>query len=145
MKSPLLRLTLRRGSVYMMRHTSLTSPLPHYLVVVNLDPLADEVLVLAVVTSNISLRRARAAAAGQPPETVVEFGPADYSVLDHPSCIDCNDVKRLRTADLDRAVCARPSISRPDLPEPVLRRVVAGILASSRVAEDIKALVRPTA
>ena len=128
----------------MMRHSTLTSPLPHFHVMVNLNPLKDEVIALAVVTSNISGRRARAAAFGQPPETIVDFGPADYPVLDHPSCIDCNDVKRMRASDLDRAVNARPSISRPDLPASVLDRVVVGILASSRVAEDIKALVRPT-
>ena len=46
-----LRLTLREGSVYYFAERSLTSPEPHYFIVVNSDPLAQRVLVLSAYSS----------------------------------------------------------------------------------------------
>ncbi len=143
-RSPLLRLTLRQGSVYKMPHRALTSPLPHFLVVVNRSPVSDEVLLLTVVTSNIDLRREFAVVNGDAPETIVVFGPDDYAELDHVSCIDCNDVKVMRAEEFEQAVRTNPSAPCLDLPSSVLDRVVAGILASGRVRKDHKALVRPS-
>lgn len=143
-RSARLRLTLRQGTVYLMSHRGLTSPLPHYLVVLNQNPLSGELLVLSVVTSNVAFRRERASVRGQPPETIVEFGPSDYPVLAHPSCIDCNDVKIMSASEFERCALSRSSNPKADLPSPILARVVAGILASSSVSEAVKALVRPS-
>lgn len=126
-----------------MPHRGLTSPLPHFLVVVNRVPLRDRLIVLSVVTSNVALRRKIAAAGNELPETVVEIGPADYSPLSHLSCIDCNQLQTMSATDFERTVLSGSAVSELDLPAPVLARVVAGILASSRVSAEIKALVRP--
>ena len=48
-----LRLTLRPGAVYYFQHRALTSVEPHYFIVVNSDPLRDQVLLLAVATSKV--------------------------------------------------------------------------------------------
>lgn len=141
-KSARLRLTLRQGTVYFMPHRGLTSPLPHYLAVVNRDPLSDELLVLSVVTSSVALRRKIAAQRNQPAETIVEFGPSDYAPLSHPSCIDCNTLQTMTAAEFEREVLSGEARAEPDLPPPVLARVLAGILASSRVRPELKALIR---
>jgi hypothetical protein len=48
---PKLRLTLREGSVYYFTERSLTSAEPHYFIVVNSNPITQELLLLGVVTS----------------------------------------------------------------------------------------------
>jgi hypothetical protein len=48
-----LRLTLRYGSVYYFPDRALSSPEPHYFVVVNSRPLDQPILALLVVTSQI--------------------------------------------------------------------------------------------
>ena len=42
-----------KGSVYYFAERHLTSPEPHYFIVVNSDPLAQQVLLLSVVTSKV--------------------------------------------------------------------------------------------
>lgn len=138
-----LRLTLRQGSVYFMRHRALTSPLRHFCVVMNAAPLSDEVIVLGVVTSSVDLRRERIRLTGEAPETLVEIGPADYTELDHASAIDCNDAKRMSASDFEAEFRARSMSGMADLPAPVVERVVAGILASRAVPAAVKALVKP--
>ena len=140
---PVLRLTLRQGSVFLMRHRDLTSPLRHFCVVMNAEPLRDVVIVLGVVTSSVELRRERIRLNGEAPETLVVIGPADYAELDHESAIDCNDTKRMDAAEFEREFNARSFQGMTDLPAPVVARVVAGILASRAVPAAIKALVRP--
>lgn len=142
-RSTRLRLTLRQGTVYFMPHRGLSSPLPHFCVVVNFDPLSDEVLLLSVVTSNVSGRKELAVSRNQSMETIVEFGPDDYAPLDHASCIDCNDLKKMSASEFEDAVKSRAAVPEDDLPPPVLARVVAGILASTRIEQKIKALVSP--
>jgi hypothetical protein len=51
---PKLRLTLREGSVYYFTERSLTSTKPHYFVVVNSNPVAQELLLLGVFTSKVA-------------------------------------------------------------------------------------------
>jgi hypothetical protein len=73
-----LRLTLREGSVYYFAERHLTSPEPHYFIVVNSDPLAQQVLVLSVVTSKVDDVKLRRKAC---PETLVELAPNVFDVL----------------------------------------------------------------
>jgi hypothetical protein len=81
-----LRLTLREGSIYCFEERHLTSPEPHYFIVANSDPLAQQVLLLSVVTSQVEtvkLRRKNCL------ETLVELTPDDFGVLKKPSIVDC--------------------------------------------------------
>jgi hypothetical protein len=54
-----IRLTLRTGSVYYFVDRGLNSPEPHYFIVINSDPMAQEVLVLNVITSQVDKVRQR--------------------------------------------------------------------------------------
>ena len=94
----ILRLTLREGTVYYFTHRSLTSPEPHYFIVVNADPLAQRVLLLAVVTSQVATVKLRRKSC---PETLVELTPAAFDVLTKPSIVDCNDLKEVPLAEFN--------------------------------------------
>lgn len=137
-----LRLSLREGSVYYFTDRSLTSPEPHYFIVVNSNPLTQQVLVLAVVTSqveNVKLRR-RAC-----PETLVELGPGTpntFDVLGKPSIVDCNDLKQIPLAEFS-ARFDRKEIAYfdKDLPAALRRAIRKAVHDSKILAPEVKALV----
>ena len=93
-----LRLTLREGSVYYFAERHITSPEPHYFIVVNSDPLAQQVLVLSIVTSQVEYVKLRRKAC---PETLVEITPDIFDVLKKLSILDCNDLKQVPLAEFN--------------------------------------------
>ena len=135
----LLRLVLRRGSVFYFQHRHLKSPEPHYLIVLNTVPLTDRCLVLAVPSSQVDKVRQRRQ--DQPAVTLVEVSPADYPDFTKPSIIDCNSLLELDRQTLGRQLDAEPRAQRRDLPAPVLEAVIAGVLASRLVTGEQKRLV----
>ena len=103
-----LRLSLREGSIYYFADRSLTSPEPHYFIVVNSDPLAQRVLLLSVVTSqvaNVKLRRQAC------PETLVELTPAELSILKKPSIVDGTTSSKWPSPSSTRALCGRKFVA----------------------------------
>jgi hypothetical protein len=115
--------------------------LPHYLIVLNLAPRSDEVLVMSVVTSNIAHRRELARITRNPPETIVEFGPGEYAMLDHPSCVDCNSLVTMAAVEFQQIARSRSATPCDDIPQEVLERILAGVQASVSVPANIKKLV----
>ena len=142
MTDPFLRLTLRQGTVYYMPQRSLTSPEPHYCIVLNADPCADEIIVLSIVTSKVEKRKARARLLGESQKTVVAFGPSEYGELKVLSAVDCNDVKRCDAGQFRTDIRQRGVRPCRDIPRETLRKIVEGILASRQVDEMVKSLVR---
>ena len=134
-----LRLTLRGGSVYYFADRALTTPEPHYFIVVNTSPLEQQLLALLVVTSQIEkVKRWR----HDLPETCVEISPADYCELSIPSIVDCNNVFRRSIRELLEKIEARQVTYKSDVPQSVLDKLRAAILASPLVEEEIKTLLR---
>lgn len=121
-----------------MRHRNLSSPLPHYLIVLNVNADADEVVVLSVITSQIEKCRKRAALRGYVAGTLVECSPNDYFPLGKPSMIDCNSCltapARLFRQDVSSVTrCASISPS-------LLARILEGVRLSKTGAEIKKLL-----
>lgn len=134
-----LRLSLREGSVYYFEERSLTSPEPHYFIVVNSDPLAQRVLLLSVVTSQVESVKLRRKAC---PETLVELAPAVFGVLKKPSIVDCNDLKQVPLADFNaRFVRQEIKCFGQDLPAALRRALRHAIHASAILPGEVKALV----
>lgn len=128
-----LRLSLREGTVYYFAHHSLTSPEPHYFIVVNSDPLAQKILLLSVVTSQVEKVKLRRKACL---ETVVEISPADFDVLTKPSIVDCNDLKEIPLANFNAQFAANKiKYFDQDLP-PALRRALRKAIHASIVLSD---------
>jgi hypothetical protein len=139
MVSPLLKLTLRQGSVYYLQHRDLTSPEPHYLVVVNSSPLKSPVLVFGVVTSKVELKRKRIEYAKLPPETLVLISPSEYSELRVESAIDCNNPRKMSIEELD-TVCAY-SRKCIDIPAEICTKILEGIMKSPMVDVSTKEML----
>ena len=134
-----LRLTLREGSVYYFEERHLTSPEPHYFIVVNADPLAQRVLLLSVVTSKVEEVKLRRKAC---PETLVELAPATFDVLKKSSIVDCNDLKSVPLAEFNaRFVRREIRCFDKDLPRALRKALRRAIHASTILTAEVKALV----
>jgi hypothetical protein len=134
-----LRLSLREGTVYYFAHHTLTSPEPHYFIVVNSDPLTQKVLLLAVVTSQIDkvklLRKACV-------ETLVEMSPDTFDVLTKPSIVDCNDLKEISLMDFNAQFVAKKiRYFDKDLSAALRRTLRRAIHASIVLTDEQKARV----
>jgi len=137
---PLLRLTLRPGTVYYFVHRDLTSPEPHYFVVLNAHPQADAVLVLAIASSQLDKVRRRRTT--MPPATLVEVTPNEYADFTVPTIVDCNQVFELPREELIEKLTNRQVRSHRDLPPDILTKIRAGVLLSPRVDEAHKRLLQ---
>lgn len=134
-----LRLTLREGSVYYFTERTLTSALPHYFIVVNAEPVAQQLLLLSVVTSKVEeVRRRRAECL----ETLVEISPEIFDILTKPSIVDCNSLKTIPLAEFNaRFVRGEIACFDKDLPAVLRKALRRAIHASDILADDLKALV----
>jgi hypothetical protein len=134
-----LRLSLREGSIYYFEERHLTSPEPHYFIVVNADPLNQQVLVLSVVTSKVAEVKLRRKAC---PDTLVELTPDIFDVLKKPSIVDCNDLKQIQLAEFNaRFVRKEIHYFDKDLPSALRKALRKAIHASAIVPAEVKALV----
>jgi len=139
-KLPLeLRLGLRSGSVFYFQARELSSELPHFFVVLNCDPLGQEVLLLTVFTSQIEKVRIRNR---ERLHTVVEFGPADYAPLDRPTAVDGNVILRRNLGEMIELVERKQMAYHPDLPAELFERIRAAVLDSPVVDDEDKDLIR---
>lgn len=134
----LLKLTLRAGSVYYFQERKLTSPEPHYFIVVNQEPFARQLLVLTVVSSKVdNVKRLRQGLPG----TLVEIGPKDYDELKVPSVVDCNVVFNKALSELAEKIQRKEVVYKKDLPPNILNAIRLGIKASPLVEDEIKRLL----
>jgi len=139
-KLPLeLKLGLRSGSVFYFQARELSSELPHFFVVLNRDPLGDELLLMTVFTSQIEKVRTRNR---ERPHTVVEFGPGDYKPLDRPTAVDGNVILRRSLSEMAELVKRKKMAYHPDLPADLFERIRAAVLESPVVNDEDKDLVR---
>jgi hypothetical protein len=136
-----LRLSLREGSVYYFTERTLTSPEPHYFIVVNAHPLTQQVLLLSVVTSKVEEvkhRRANCLA------TVVELSPKDFDILTRLSIVDCNSLKTIPLAEFnERFVRKEIGCFQKDLPLVLRKALRRAIHTSNIIADELKVLVAP--
>ena len=134
-----LRLTLREGSVYYFTERTLTSALPHYFIVVNAEPVEQQLLLLSVVTSKIEeVRRRRANCL----DTLVELSPEIFDVLTRPCIVDCNSLKTIPLGEFnDRFVRGEIASFDKDLPVALRKALRRAIHVSAILTDELKALV----
>ncbi len=133
-----LRTGLRAGSVFYFRSRELTSAEPHFFVVVNRDPLGSELLLLTIVTSNISDVRVRNRTRM---ETVVEITPAEYREFSVASAIDCNTIFEKPLSELAGMVRRKEVRYHDDLPAEIFARVRTAVHASRVVSDELKEML----
>lgn len=135
-----IRLTLRPGTVYYMADRGLTSVEPHYFVVVNADPLGDEVLLLTVASSQIdSVKRRRKK---EPESTIVEIPETDYADFTKDSIIDCNQVFTKSLPDLCAQWQRKEIVPKRDIPKEILAKLQQGVMDSRLVSKTDKERIR---
>ncbi|MFN2477014.1 MAG: hypothetical protein ABR526_11835 [Chthoniobacterales bacterium] len=116
----------------------MTSAEPHFFIVVNRDPLGSELLLLTIVTSNISDVRVRNRTRM---ETVVEITPAEYREFSVASAIDCNTIFEKPLSELAEMVRRKEVRYHDDLPDEIFARVRAAVLASRAVSDELKEML----
>ena len=132
-----LRLTLREGSIYYFADRSLTSTEPHYFIVVNSNPIKQEVLLLSVVTSQVDAIKLRRKDCS---ETLVELNPQICEALTKPSIVDCNDLKKVELADFNERYqrkvirCCDKDLTLP------LRKALRKAIHASKILADMLAV-----
>lgn len=134
-----LRLGLRAGSVFYFEARELSSPESHFFVVINRDPLGQDLLLMAVFTSQIDKVRLRNRTR---PETVVAFGPADYAPLTRPTAVDANVLFRRTPREMADLMQRKAVRFHHDLPAPLLAQLRAAVLASPVIEDEDKDLIR---
>lgn len=141
MKAADLDAVLAQGAVLYARLRTVTSPEPHFCIVMNASPASDECIVLTVVSSKTDTTIRRVAALGQPPETLVRITPKDYPPLKVDSVVNCNDPKRDTLFSLRAEAAAGGVKICPPMPPEIVARLVAGMRASALVRDSYKALL----
>jgi hypothetical protein len=134
-----LRVSLREGSIFYFQERNLTSAEPHFHIVVN-DPLSQQVLLLAVVTSKIEKVKFRRRDCLK---TLVELRPRDLPViLTEPSIVDCNNLTRITLDEFcERWTRKEIATFGEDLPAPLRQALRAAIHASEILTDELQALV----
>ena len=134
-----LRLSLREGSVLYFHERTLSSAEAHFHIVVN-NPLAQQVLLLTVVTSKIEKVKYRRRDCL---ETLVELAAADLpQILTRPSIVDCNRLIRIPLDEFcDRWTRKEIDSFDKDLPLFLRNALRKAIHASKILPGEIKALV----
>ncbi|HEY5791797.1 MAG TPA: hypothetical protein VIS74_00770 [Chthoniobacterales bacterium] len=133
-----IRLTLRTGSVYYFADRALHSAEPHFFIVVNRSPLSDELLILAVVTSQVDkVRRFRKSL----PDTLVALDPVLYAELSKPSIVDCNQVFPKTLKEFTELFEREEIRHHQDLPGDLLALIRNAIHASPIVTPECKKLI----
>lgn len=87
-----IKFGIEPGSVYYYPDTALTSPEPHYFVVLNGSPRVDKLLYLVCASSPVQKSIERVRLRNLPSSTVVETGPHECPFLSRATVIDCNSL-----------------------------------------------------
>jgi hypothetical protein len=133
-----LRVGLRAGSVFYFQSRELTSAQPHFFIVVNRDPIGDQLLLLTIVTSNVADARTRNRSRLQ---TIVEISPAQYGEFKVDSVVDCNVVVEKPLSELSGMVRRQEVRYHRDMPAGIFARIRTAVLASPLVPDDFKQML----
>ncbi len=131
---------LKVGSVLYTDEESFTSEEPHNLVILNHNPMTDEVLILVCATSDVASRVDWIRRSGFPSETLVIVDQNDCSFLKRQSVFNCNDVIKSSVG----VVCDKYKNKKLNfkgcVSDEIIQKMQAGVIASPRVEESIKKL-----
>ncbi len=131
-----IRAAIRPGSVYYFPHESFSSPEPHYFVVINIDPISDEVILLICASSKVAT--VRSLWQNCPGETFVEISPYQYSGFKLMSVLNCNHVIEQTIDQLIQRLSSGQLKLKPEMHIELVEQLRRGVLTSPLVSGRIK-------
>lgn len=136
--------TLAQGAVYLMRHRSVTSPKPHFVVVMNESPDSDVVILLTVVTSKIDNVKRRLQMTGAEHYTAVDLSTKSEPFLSVDSIVNCNDCKECSREDFIADLSSCPEARHiGSISDASLSSMITAALASKQVTPAQKQMISP--
>lgn len=130
---------LRPGSVFYFPDQELTSPEPHYFIVLNINPFTDDILLLVCSSSQCDAVKWRRR---EFPETVVDISPADYTRFTKDSVVDCNHPFPRTIAELVKKYDDKLLKPMPPMPMNIVEKLRTAMVKSDLVTEELKDLIR---
>lgn len=134
--------TIREGSVFYFAGDGFKEKIPHYYVVLNSNPLTDEVLLLVFASSFGEGLYLKINNSPYPAETFIDVTPEQCSLLKRVSIFDCNRVfeKNIemvveKLSNNKLKICGCIEIE-------VLKRLRNGVLLSPAVTENVKNIIK---
>jgi hypothetical protein len=134
-----IRGTIRPGSVYYFPHEGFSSPEPHYLVVINIDPTSDEVILLICASSKIG--HVKNQWRNCPDETFVVISPQQYSGFKLTSVLNCNYVIGQSIDQLVERLLNEQLKLKPEMSIELVEQLRQGVISSPTVSGRIKGLL----
>lgn len=135
-----IKATMVPGAVYYFDDKQLSSSAPHFFIILNNSPSTDQLLVLVCSSSQIAKVRARNI--NNPPETLVEITPAEYSDFTKVSIVDCNTVFLRTVNDLIKKYELNQLKLKSQIPQDIFEKLKSGVLASNMIPESQKRILR---
>lgn len=136
--------TLAQGAVYLMRHRSVKSPKPHFVVVMNESPDSDVLILFTVVTSKIDNVRKLLQKTGAEHYTAVDLSPKSESFLSVDSIVNCNDCKECSRDDFIADISSCPDAKHMgSVSAASLSNMITAALASRQVKPAQKHMISP--
>ncbi len=134
--------TIQPGSIYYFEEEQLSSPEPHYFIVLNKDPLTEEFLILVCASSQVEKRRQIAIKLGFPKETLVFVSPSECSLFTKDTVIDCNRVfEKTSQSLIEKLEQENLKVCAEVIATEIIAKLIQGVLASSQVSEKIQQLL----
>ncbi len=133
---------IQTGAVYYFEEELLSSPEPHYFIVLNKNPRNEEVLILVCASSQVEKRKQISKRLRFPTETLVIISPSEYPLFTKETVVDCNSVFEKNAQSLvDKLEHGKLKICVELIPEQIVEKLVKGIIASAKISENIKKLL----
>ena len=131
-----IRASIKPGSVYYFPHESLSSPESHFFVVINVNPIAEEVIFLVCSSSKIDKVKQRNR--NNPPETLVEISKRQYPDFTFDSIINCNNVFPQSIEKLIERLSNKKLQLKAEMDMTLVNKLRKGVLASRQIPLIIK-------
>ncbi len=135
----IIKVSIKPGSVYYFREESIKSDEKHYFVVINRNPLTDEIILLACASSKIDkVKRFRY---NCPVETVVIITPEQYCGFSVNSIFDCNYIFRRSLYVIMKKYKNNELLVKPEMDLHLVDILRKGVLASNKIEPRIKSML----
>lgn len=130
---------IQTGSVFYFEEESISSNEPHYFVVLNRNPKTEEILILAIASSQVEKRKSIVVKLGFPVETLVEIVPEEYPLFTKNTVIDCNRAFEKSIQSLtEKLENGKLKVCDEVMPAEIVSKVTGGMLASTQISKNIQ-------